>query len=180
MLGRLASARVVRALHTHTRALHTSTLRAAAEGAPAPAGSVLPELTLTFAVPSAPIVNKKAVRLVTVPGRGGVFGVEKSMPATLSELQPGLVRIDYADAATPAEELFVPGGFVFKHANNVLDVSSTEAVKLDQIDTDALRAAYAEASKRKEGAAATSKEAAEANIALEVYRAVAQTLKVTL
>ncbi len=78
------------------------------------------------------------------------------------------------------EEVFVPGGFAFKHANNTMDVSAPEAVKLEHVDADALRAANAEAVKKLAGAAAGSREATEAKIALEVYGALGKAMKVQL
>jgi F-type H+-transporting ATPase subunit epsilon len=136
------------------------------------------ELVLNFAVPSAGLVSKKEVKRVTLPGRDGSFGIEKNSPAMLSELRPGVVRVDYADNST--EDFFIPGGFSFKHAHNVMDVSAPEGVKLDQVDVEALRAANSEATKRRDAATAGSKEHAEAKLSLEVYRALAQALKVTV
>lgn len=89
-----------------------------------------------------------------------------------------MVRIDYTDATS--EEFFIPGGFAFQHANNTLDVSTVEGVKLEQVDVDALRAANGEALKRRDAAAAGSKEQAEAKLALETFRTLALALKVTV
>lgn len=75
------------------------------------------ELTLTLAVPARALVHKKAVKRVTLPGRGGTFGLEKNSPTMVSELRPGIVRVDNLD--NTIEEYFIPGGFAFKHANNV-------------------------------------------------------------
>ena len=124
---------------------------------------------MTFATPHRALVVKKEVKRVTVPGRDGAMGIEKNSPPMLTELKPGLVRVDFNDS-TPSEEFFVPGGFAFKHANNVMDVSAPEGVKLDSIDADALRAANAEAVKALAAATAGSKAAAEAKIQLEVFK----------
>jgi hypothetical protein len=77
-------------------------------------------------------------------------------------------------------QVFIPGGFAFKHANNTMDISAPEAVKLEDIDVDALRAANSEAAKRLAAAGAGTRDAAEARAALEVYSALGKTLKVTL
>jgi len=158
------------------RAFHVASVAtAAAEKAAAAADTS--ELVLNLAVPHRSLVAKMAVKRVTLPGRDGVFGVEKNSPPLLSELRPGVIRVDFNDGAS--EEYFVPGGFSFKHANNVMDVSCPEGVKLDQVDVDALRAANTEAGKKRD-AAAGSKEAAEAKVVLELYRSLSQSLKITL
>jgi F0F1-type ATP synthase epsilon subunit len=160
------------------RGYHASA-RLCKEAAPAAAATgKLAELTLNFAVPHRAIVNKKEVKRVTFPGREGAMGVERNAPPVVSELRPGVVRVDHADNSV--EELFIPGGFAFKHPNNSMDISAPEAVKLEHVDVDALRAANAEAGKKLAAAAAGSKEGAEAKIALEVYAALAKALKVTL
>ena len=127
------------------------------------------ELTLNFAIPHRAIVNKKEVKRVTVPGREGALGIERNSPPLLTELKPGVVRVDFNDS-TASEEYFVPGGFAFKHANNVMDVSAPEGVKLDSVDPDALRAANAEATKALAAATPNSKAQAEAKIQLELFK----------
>jgi F-type H+-transporting ATPase subunit epsilon len=171
-------ARAVRRFHAlpALRLRSGETLRAAAAEEAAAASNT--ELTLNVAAPEGALVKGKVVKRVTLPGRGGVFGIEKNSPAMLSELRPGVIRVDHADGA--AEEFFVPGGFAFKHKRNHMDVSCPEAAKLDQIDVDALRAANAQMTKAKDAAAAGSKEFVEASLALEVYKSLGQALKVTL
>jgi F0F1-type ATP synthase epsilon subunit len=161
------------------RAFHTSAAALKEAAAPsAPAGGKYAELTLNFALPHRAIVSKKEVKRVTVPGREGTMGVERSAPPIVSELRPGLVRVDFQDNTT--EEVFIPGGFAFKHANNSMDISAPEAVKLEHVDVDALRAAASEATKKLAGAAAGSRDATEAKVALEVYAALSKALKVAL
>lgn len=159
------------------RRIHTTTAVAAKAPAAAATGP-LPELTLSFACPDRPLVRNKEVLRVTLPGRDGVIGIERNSPPFVTELRPGVVRVDYKDSTF--EEYFVPGGFGFKHANNTMDVSAPEGVKLDLIDVDALKSANATAQKALAAAAAGSKEAAEAKIALELYTSLAQSLKVQL
>ena len=133
---------------------------------------------LTLALPNRSLVAKREVARVTLPGRDGVFGTEKNSPPVVAELAPGLVRVDYLDATS--EEFFIPGGFAFKHANNSMDVSTVEGVKLDTVDVDALRAANADAVKRRDAAEAGSKPHAEAKLAIEVYRTLGLALKIAL
>lgn len=162
---------------TVIRHFHSTALRAKEAPVAAVTGK-LNELTLNFAVPHRAIVNRKEVKRVTFPGREGAMGIERNAPPIVSELRPGVVRVDHADGSI--EEVFVPGGFAFKHANNTMDISSPEAVKLDSIDVEALRAANADAVKKLAGAAANSKEAVEAKVSLEVFSALGKALKVTL
>jgi F0F1-type ATP synthase epsilon subunit len=115
---------------------------------------------------------------VTIPGRDGVMGVERNAPPLVAELKPGVVRVDFLDNTT--EEVFVPGGFAFKHANNTMDISAPEGVKLEHIDVEALRARNAEAVAKLAAAAAGSKDAAEAKIQLELYNALSKSVKVAL
>ncbi len=139
---------------------------------------MLPELTLSLALPHRSLVAKKEVMRVTVPGRDGVLGIEKNSPPLLTELKAGVIRVDYKDNTN--EEFFVPGGFAFKHANNVMDVSAPEGVKLEHVDVDALRAAAAEATKDFAAAAPGSKAAAEARLALDLFKVLGQAVKVTV
>lgn len=158
------------------RAFSSSAIRAA--DAAAATGAAAPELILNFAVPSKPLVYKKAVKRVTLPGRDGAFGLEKNSPPLLSELKPGVVRVDYED--NTSEEHFIPGGFAFKHPNNVVDVSAPESLKLTEVDADALKSANAEAQKKKDAASPGTKEFVEAQLSLEVYRILSQAAKVQL
>jgi F0F1-type ATP synthase epsilon subunit len=138
----------------------------------------LEQLTLNFAIPHRAIVNKKEVKSVTIPGRDGVMGVERNAPPIVAELKPGVVRVDFLDNTT--EEIFIPGGFAFKHANNLMDISAPEGVKLEHIDADALRARNTEAQQKLSSAAAGSKEAAEAKITLELYQALSKAAKIAI
>lgn len=165
------------ALGASRRALHASAPRSAA--APAAAASTkLPELVLNFALPHRALVAKKDVKRVTLPGRDGALGIEKNSPPLLSELQPGVVRVDFND--NTSEEYFIPGGFAFKHANNAMDVTAPEGVKLEHVDADALRAANAAAVKDLAAAPAGSRPAAEAKVQLELFGILAKSLKVQL
>lgn len=168
--------RVVAASRFAVRSFTTSRLVAAAE--PAAAAAATSELVLNFAAPTRSLVAKKVVSRVTLPGRDGAFGIEKNSPPLVSELRPGVVRVDFADNSS--EDFFIPGGFSFKHANNVIDVSTPEGIKLDQVDVDALKLANGEATKKRDAATPGSKEHAEAKVVLELYRTLSQALKVTL
>jgi F0F1-type ATP synthase epsilon subunit len=155
-------------LRAAARFLHSTPARLAKPAAEAATAGKLNELVLNFAVPYRALVAKKEVRRVTVPSRDGVLGVAKNSPPLLAELGPGVVRVDFMDNSS--EEFFVPGGFAFKHANNVMDVSAPEGVKLNAIDADALRAANAATQKTLATATAGSKEQALAKAEQEVFK----------
>jgi len=178
MLGRaVAASKAVGA-----RALSTSRAVAAAEhggaAAAAAAAAAASGLGLNFAAPPRSLGGQKGGERVNPPGRDGACGVGKNSPPVVSGLRPGVRRVGFADNSV--EEFFVPGGFSFKHANNVIDVSTPEGIKLDTVDVDALRASNTEATKKRDGTAPGSKEHAEAKVVLEVYRALSQALKVTV
>ena len=160
------------------RGLHASALARKDVGAEKAVVGKLEQLTLNFAIPHRAIVNKKEVKSVTIPGREGVMGVERNAPPVVAELKPGVVRVDFLDNTT--EEVFIPGGFAFKHANNTMDISAPEGVKLEHIDVEALRVRNTEAALKLAAAVAGSKEAAEAKIVLEVYAALSKAVKVSL
>ena len=92
-------------LRATARAFHASAVRAATPAAAAATGP-LPELTLSLALPHRSLVAKKEVARVTVPGRDGALGIEKNSPPLLTELKPGVIRVDYKD--NTSEEFFVP------------------------------------------------------------------------
>ncbi len=135
------------------------------------------ELVLNLAVPHTTLVGNAEVKMVTVPGRDGVFAVEKSSPPIISELRPGLLRVDHLSGEV--QEFFVPGGFVFNHAGNKCDVSVPEGVSIEDIDTDRVRSELAAWNSKKAAAAAGSKQAAEADAALEVLTTLAKTVGVS-
>ena len=61
----------------------------AADAAPAVDG----DLIVNFCTPHQPIVLKKPVEMITLPGEGGVYAITKGHAATVSQLQPGVVSI---------------------------------------------------------------------------------------
>jgi len=109
----------------------TTTTRVLAEAEPVT--NVSAELRLNLAVPARALLDGVDVERVTLPGRAGRFGVEKSSPAMLAELRPGVVNVIHIDGRS--EDFFVPGGFAFVHGDNRIDVSTPEGVRLDDIDS---------------------------------------------
>lgn len=136
------------------------------------------ELRLNVAVPHTTLVSDAEVKIVTVPGRDGMFAIEKNSPPIISELKPGMLRVDFLDGTT--QEYFVPGGYVFNHASNKCDVSVPEGVSVEDVDAERVRSELAAWGAKKAAAAAGSKDAAEADAALEVLTAVAKTVGVSV
>lgn len=125
---------------------------------------------LNFSLPYASVIDNVPVKRVTVPGRGGTFGISAKTPEILSELKPGVVLVD--NGKDEPQRFIIPGGFAFAHAGNKVDVSAPDAVAAEDIDADLLRTKAEEAKQAADAAASGSKEEAEANIALEVYKAI--------
>ena len=97
----------LRVAHTRLSApLARSFARTMSTDAAAATGGKLDELHLNFAVASRTLVKNRVVSRVTLPGRGGTFGVEKNMPPTVAELRPGVVLVEYEKGEK--EEFFVP------------------------------------------------------------------------
>jgi F0F1-type ATP synthase epsilon subunit len=136
------------------------------------------ELMLTLAVPDKPLIVSQAVKRVTVPGEEGYFGVSKNQPPTLAQLKPGVVTVEPVEGEN--EKFFIPGGFAFVHANNVLDISSPIGVHLDDIDVDELKSQYAAATAARDAAESGSKEEAKAIVSVETFKSMAHALNVTL
>jgi hypothetical protein len=87
---------LARTSRTFVRAMHASSALLADAAAPAAAaGASSSGLVLNLAVPSRSLVANKVVKRVTVPGRGGVLGLQKDTPPVVAELRPGIVS-DYS------------------------------------------------------------------------------------
>ena len=137
------------------------------------------QVTLNFAVPYQPIYDASEVDLVIVPGVTGEYGITAGHTPIISELKPGLVQIYHnADDAEP-EKYFVSGGFAFTHANSVTDITAVEAVKLDELDQDAVRAGLSSFKAAMDAATPESQDHAVAQIGLEVHEAMAEALGIT-
>eukprot|EP01138_Halocafeteria_seosinensis_P015719 gb/GECG01016040.1/.p1 GENE.gb/GECG01016040.1/~~gb/GECG01016040.1/.p1 ORF type:complete len:178 (+),score=21.20 gb/GECG01016040.1/:1-534(+) len=142
------------------------------------ASATTEELRVNLAVPHTSLVANAEVKRVTLPGRGGAYGLEKNSPAMVSELRPGLVQIDYPEGNS--DKYFIPGGFCFMHKDNKVDVTVPEGVRLEDIDTERVRELNQQAVSKRDSAQAGSKEAAEAIIEIEVYKSLAHNLGMSL
>ncbi len=79
------------------------------------------------------------VDLVLVPAVTGDFGVMPGHVPTVAQLRPGVVTV-HNELDKDVEKYFVSSGFAFVHADSSADVVAVEAVKLDELDTEAVRA----------------------------------------
>ena len=79
------------------------------------------------------------VDLVLVPAVTGDFGVMPGHVPTVAQLRPGVVTV-HTELDKEVEKYFVSSGFAFVHADSSADVVAVEAVKLDELDTEAVRA----------------------------------------
>eukprot|EP00588_Corethron_pennatum_P012298 CAMPEP_0194269108 /NCGR_PEP_ID=MMETSP0169-20130528/3323_1 /TAXON_ID=218684 /ORGANISM="Corethron pennatum, Strain L29A3" /LENGTH=169 /DNA_ID=CAMNT_0039010629 /DNA_START=71 /DNA_END=580 /DNA_ORIENTATION=+ len=136
-------------------------------------------LTLNFCLPSEEIYSKKAVTQIIVPGSEGEYGVTANHSPIVSELKPGVLTIFHSDSSEP-EKFFVPGGFALTHPNSVTDITCPEAVKLDDIDSSIVSGAFESAKASFEKADDGSIAKAEAQIDMEVNKALGAALGITL
>lgn len=133
------------------------------------------EMRLNFSVPAHSIIANKPVFRVTVPGRAGTYGIQARSPASLSELRPGVVDVEFAGKDENVK-YFIPGGFAFTHGDNSVDVSAPDAFLLEDIDADLVRSKAEELRQARDNAADGSFEEAEAKVGLEVYKALSHEL----
>jgi F-type H+-transporting ATPase subunit delta len=101
-------------------------------------------------VPGEILVAKKTVKQVTVPGKEGVFGILENHVPTVAELRPGVVSVEHVDGSLA--KYFVSGGFAFMHPGSVADISAAEAVKVEDLDPEKVKAVIADAERRLSGA----------------------------
>mmetsp|Transcript_3674 Transcript_3674/g.5481 ORF Transcript_3674/g.5481 Transcript_3674/m.5481 type:complete len:166 (-) Transcript_3674:332-829(-) len=162
------------------RALHraaTSTIlrRAMSTAEEGAAGS----MTLNFNLPHETIYSGAKVSQVIVPGSAGEYGVTADHVPVVAQLKAGVLQILHDGVAEP-EKYFVAGGFSITHANSTTDISCPEAVKIDDIDAAAVTAVFEAAKSAFASAEADSVESAEAQIDMEVSKAMGAAVGVSL
>mmetsp|Transcript_40218 Transcript_40218/g.54705 ORF Transcript_40218/g.54705 Transcript_40218/m.54705 type:complete len:164 (-) Transcript_40218:352-843(-) len=149
-----------------------SAVRAFSDAAPA-------GMTLNLNVPHMSIYSGKSVDKVIIPGVEGEYGVTEGHTPIISQLKPGVLSIVH-DATSEPEKYFITGGFALTHDTSVTDVSAFEAVKLDDLDADAIKSGYASAQSAFASATAGSVEQATAQIEMETSKDMALALGMTL
>lgn len=170
--------------------------RSMSEAAGAPSSSV----TLNFNLPHETLYDGAQVYSVIVPGVEGEYGVTANHVPYVGQLKPGVLQILHEENTSEPEKYFVAGGYALTHENSVTvshhfgnpqiiitvsdhqiqDVVCPEAVKLEDIDSSAVSAQYDAAKSAFASAEAGTVEQAEAQIEMEVNRAMGQAIGVTL
>lgn len=135
-------------------------------------------MTLNFNLPHETIYSEAKVSQVIVPGAAGEYGITADHVPIVAQLKPGILQIMHEGAE--AEKYFVAGGFSLTHENSVTDISCPEAVKLDDIDSAAVTSNYEAAKSAFSSAEAGSVAAAEAQIDIEVNRAMGAAIGLSL
>ena len=114
------------------------------------------------------------VDMVLLPAVTGDFGAMPGHVPTIAQLRPGVVTM-HNEMDKDVEKYFVSGGYAFVHADSTTDVVSVEAFKLDELDTDAVRAGLqeytAKVAQLQGGGKGDDYEIAAAQIGVEVYSA---------
>eukprot|EP00934_Nitzschia_sp_Nitz4_P003552 Nitzschia sp. Nitz4//scaffold3_size479765//343087//343593//NITZ4_000143-RA/size479765-processed-gene-1.479-mRNA-1//1//CDS//3329550887//3542//frame0 len=138
-------------------------------------------VTLNFSVPYDTIYSDASVYQVIVPGVEGEYGISAGHVPYVAQLKPGVLQILHEEGAgAESEKYFVPGGYALTHADSVTEIVCPEAVKLDDLDSAAVQSQYDAAKSAFGSAAAGSVEQAEAQIDMEVNRAMGLALGLNL
>lgn len=99
------------------------------------------KLTFNFYMPHGVEMDNAEVDMVLVPGKDGDFGILPGHVPTVSQLRPGVISVT---TGTETSKYFVSSGFAFVHANSQAEVCAVEAVPLDQLDGEAVKASLNE------------------------------------
>ncbi len=73
-----------------------------------------------------------------LPALTGDFGVMPGHVPTVAQLRPGVITV-HKTLDKEVEKYFVSSGFAFVHADSSADVCAIEAVKLEDLDPEAVR-----------------------------------------
>jgi F-type H+-transporting ATPase subunit delta len=138
-------------------------------------------VTLNFSVPYESIYNGASVFQVIIPGVEGEYGVTPHHVPYVAQLKPGVLQILHEEGnIAESEKYFVAGGYALTHANSVTDVVCPEAVKLDDIDPSSVQSQFDAAKSAFASSTAGSVEQAEAQIDMEVNRAMGLAIGINL
>jgi ATP synthase F1 epsilon subunit len=120
------------------------------------------KVKLAFATPYE-VVKVGEVDSVVIPGASGVFTASANSAATISQMQPGLLRIKDGQTET---KYIVSGGFAIVRRDSSVAVSAAEAVALEDVDVEAAKA-YMTQAQAKMNSASNEQEKAIARIQFE-------------
>ncbi|CAN0122685.1 unnamed protein product, partial [Ectocarpus fasciculatus] len=116
---------------------------------------------------------------VIIPGSAGEYGVTAGHSPIVAELKPGVVQVVH-EAGQEPENFFVSAGFALTHPTSVTDITAIEAVRVEEIDEGAVKSSYDAAKREMDAATEGSREAAEAQVAVETTKAMAAAIGVVL
>lgn len=136
-------------------------------------------MTLNFNLPHESVYSGAQVKQVIVPGAEGEFGVTADHVPLVAQLKAGVLQIIHEEGSEP-EKYFVPGGFSLTHENSTTDISCPNAVKLDDIDNAAVTSGFEAAKAAYASAEAGSVAQAEAQIDIDVNRALGNAIGLSL
>lgn len=139
--------------------------------------AAMKKLSLSFAAPHTSLYFKEGVESVTLPGASGEYGVTVGHSRLVEELKPGVVKVVRA-AGEPVEKYFVSGGFAFTDAEQT-EVSVAEAVNLEDLDIEKIKATHAKAKATLDSAADDDLKAT-ATVELETTKTMASALGIQL
>jgi len=168
------SRRAVSLSGSTSRSFHLSSSRFAEASA---LGSDAP-MKVTISMPSSSLFEGTA-DMVIIPGLDGDYGVTKNHSPIITQLKAGCVSV-FPEGESEAQKFFISGGFALTHANSHTDIAVVEAAKLDDLDSDAVKELYSQATKELATAPEGSKAKAEALIEVETAKSMAQELGITL
>lgn len=137
-------------------------------------------MILNFNLPTEKVYSETPVSQVIVPGSAGEYGVTADHVPVVAQLKAGVLQIFHDESTSDPEKYFVPGGFSLTHPNSVTDISCPEAVKVDDIDSAEVTSNYEAAKSAYSAAEAGSLEQAEAQVDMEVFRAMGVAVGLTL
>eukprot|EP00980_Cylindrotheca_fusiformis_P006698 scaffold1398_cov116-Cylindrotheca_fusiformis.AAC.15 len=137
-------------------------------------------ITLNFSVPYESIYNGASVFQVIIPGVEGEYGVTPNHVPYVAQMKPGVLQILHEEGLSDSEKYFVAGGYALTHEDSVTDVVCPEAVKLDDIDPSAVQSQFEAAKKAFAAADSGTIEQAEAQIDMDVNRAMGVAIGINL
>ncbi|KAK9833391.1 hypothetical protein WJX81_001144 [Elliptochloris bilobata] len=138
----------------------------------AAAAAVPSKLTLNFFLPHEQQMKAKEVDMVLLPAVTGDFGVMPGHVPTVAQLRPGVITVHH-ELDKAVDKYFVSSGFAFVHADSSTDVCAVEAVKVEDLDPEAVRAGLQDYTAKLASLQAKGDdyEIAAAQIGVEVYSA---------
>lgn len=156
------------------RAIARSTVRRnyATEKAGSDTDRKATKVKLSFATPY-DVIKVAEVDSVAIPGASGVFTASANSAATISQMQPGLIRIK--DGQTESKYI-VSGGFAIVKRDSTVAISAAEAVALEDVDVEAARA-YMTQAQSKMNASGSEQEKAIARIQFETAQQIVRVVQ---